>query len=142
MNVTVVKKINPAGEAAIKALAKLKGRHVKVGWPGGGEVAEYAMYNELGTSRIPARPFLKSSFDENKGEIENFIGAGLTRVGEGGSEETVLSAVGMLCQQLAQDKIDATNSPPNAPGTIRQKGSSHPLIDNGTMKNTLTFEVE
>jgi len=35
----------------------------------GVSIAEYAAHNEFGTSRIPSRPFMAMSFDENLSDI-------------------------------------------------------------------------
>src|SRR5215471_14708665 len=59
-------------------LKQLRGRAVKVGIMGNGQVdgvavVDYATYNEFGTSRgIPARPFMAKTADEKREEIADF----------------------------------------------------------------------
>jgi HK97 gp10 family phage protein len=36
-----------------------------------GPAAEYAIYHEYGTSRMPARPYMRPAFDEGKGDALN-----------------------------------------------------------------------
>jgi len=37
--------------------------------------ASYSVYNEFGTSRMPARPYMRPALDESKPEIKRLIGA-------------------------------------------------------------------
>ena len=45
----------------------------------------------------------------------------------------VLDLVGMQAAADIQTKISSIYTPPNAPATIRAKGSAKPLIDTGLM---------
>ncbi len=56
---------------------QLDNRSVKIGLMGGEEVSgvsvvDYAVYNEFGTSRIPARPFMSTTADQNRDETFKF----------------------------------------------------------------------
>ncbi|MEF2551313.1 hypothetical protein VQ042_08035 [Aurantimonas sp. A2-1-M11] len=57
------------------------------------------------------------------------------------SREAILSRLGILAQGHVQQEITALRSPPNAPSTIRQKGSSNPLIHTGAMRAAVTFQL-
>jgi hypothetical protein len=98
----------------------------------GASIAEYATYNEFGTERIPERPAMRQGIDSEKGRInkakETLYGKILT--GEI-SAETALGTLGELGQSIIQKSITALRDPANAPSTVKKKGSSNPLIDNG-----------
>lgn len=78
-------KITPAGEKLLKELKKLKKLQVRVGVQGGklhtkkfpdgkeklgADLVDIAIWNELGTDKIPARPFLGQTVDLHGGEIQ------------------------------------------------------------------------
>ena len=127
-----------------KDVAALKGRSVKVGIMGEGEVLEYAMYNEFGTSRIPARPFMQTTFDRNEAEMNKFVDFLAQQIIDGKSNaDRVLRILGETYQLKVQETIrDAKEwAVPNNPQTIKQKGSSSPLIDTGRMIGAVRYEV-
>ena len=58
-------------------MKELNGRSIKIGIWGsavqdGVAIVDYAIYNEFGTSRIPARPFMQKTFDDKKDETMKF----------------------------------------------------------------------
>lgn len=126
---------------AFKAFENLDGTVIDVGWPNGGETAEIALYNELGTSTIPARPFMKQALENGEAEINAFITEGLGKVVDSGNTEAFLNLVGVKLVDMVQSEIEDGSFTPNAPSTIRKKGSAHPLIDTATMKNSISFEI-
>lgn len=105
-------------------------------------VAQVAKWNEFGTSRIPERSFIRSTFDERNRAysalVEKLILLVYLR------QETVLGTLAILGQMIETDiknKIVTLRDPPNAPGTIKKKKSSNPLIDTGQMKNSIRYVV-
>lgn len=54
----------------------------------------------------------------------------------------VLTKLGRLAQGHIQAEIVALSTPPNAPSTIRKKGSSNPLIDTGAMRQAVTWKID
>ena len=48
----------------------------------------------------------------------------------------------LACAGYMQDNLTNGNWKPNAPLTIELKGSSHPLIDTGQMRQSITYVVE
>ena len=109
---------------------------------GGKSMATIAAENEFGTNRIPARPFLSTSFDENRQRIINLIDSEYGKILDG--ESTVrksLNLLGVFGVGLVQQKIRAIHSPPNSPRTIAIKKSSKPLIDFGQMIQSVTYKV-
>jgi len=55
--------------------------------------------------------------------------------------ETALGLVGEVMADAITQKIITLRTPPNAPYTIKAKGSSNPLVDTGQLKNSITYEV-
>lgn len=121
-------------------------------------IAEVAGFNEFGTKRttiigpivtftqrgIPSRPFMRRAFDKNQAKYEKALQAGAKRIVEGkDTPEGVLTKVGLKAKNDQIRSITSARSwaTPNAPSTIAKKGSSSPLIDTGTMRNALTFQV-
>lgn len=107
-------------------------------------VVDVASWNEFGTDRIPARSFLRSTFEEDKAKFLSLLRRGKMKLVRGeASRKQVLSMVGFFAQKQVQRKITAGGSPfiPNSPATVDQKGSSSPLIDTGQLRQSITFEV-
>jgi len=97
-------------------------------------MAQIAAANEFGTNHIPARPFMRTSFDENRQRINNIIANEYDKILAGTSTiKRSLDLIGLFGTDLIQQKIRAIYVPPNAPSTIARKKSSKPLIDFGQM---------
>lgn len=110
--------------------------------PDGVTVAEYGAYNEFGTSRIPSRPFMAISFDENIGQINRDIQRGFRNVSSGRSADAELNIIGLKHQQRIQRTIKGRDILPKlADSTIAAKGSTKTLVDTGQMVNAVTYEV-
>lgn len=125
----------------------LKGpTQVHVGFPSGksdSDVVARAVWNHFGTSRgIPARPFMFNAIRKNKREIVRYLNKTAPDILKGEmSLRTALARLGILTQGYVQDEITELRNPPNHPDTIRQKGSSNPLIDSGEMRGAVTYKV-
>ena len=50
--------------------------------------------------------------------------------------------MGLKIETDIKDKINRLGSPPNAPSTVRRKGSDNPLVDTGTMRESLRYVVK
>jgi hypothetical protein len=136
-------RITPEGKKFFKQIEELKKLQVRIGYQQGAatnekgaDMVDIAAYNELGTSRAPARAFMRQSADSNKTVIDKACKAQLQKVAQGGTAEQALRALGVMQTGLMQDMI--TNSPswaiPNAPWTVaKKKDSDVPLIDSGKM---------
>lgn len=116
----------------------------------GSEVVIYAATNEFGTDRagpnrnitIPERSFLRAGVDENKNEFRTFLESKAVRIVLGKeSKERVLSKLGALAQGKIQSRIAQGRFTPNAPLTIRIKGSTKPLIDTGRLRQSITWRI-
>ena len=142
-------KLTPDGRRLMKEIDNLKKLQVRVGYQQGEaqeddgvDILDVAMWNELGTSRSPSRPFLRMSVDENADKINAFIKAQLRKLAKGESTaEQILKAIGAFQKGLVQAKIKDGEFVPNAPSTIRKKKSDKPLIDTGRMRQSVNFVI-
>lgn len=129
------------GFIAGEATAQKRGADGKIN-PSDVDIVQVAAWNELGTSRIPARPFMKQTLENNEDEISAFTKALVQRVADGNETvESAANSLGAKVKSLMQQEIRNGEFVPNAPSTIRKKGSSHPLIDTGTMRQSVTYVV-
>ena len=133
-----------------RKIPSIKGAEVTVGIQSdagvsldGTPIAAYAAYNEFGTKRIPARPFLGSTFDERRSAWGKAADIAIDRaLTDLQTFERGLGQLGELAQRDVQDKITSISSPPNSAATIEAKGSSNPLIDTGAMRTAIRYEVK
>jgi len=122
-----------------KTKVQIKGDRTK---EGGLSMPEIAASNEFGTKTIPARPFMSTAFDDNRLKIYNFIQSEYDKVLLGKqTTEKALGRIGISMVGLVQKKIRQIIYPPNAPSTIKAKGSSKPLIDFGQMIQSVREKV-
>lgn len=109
---------------------------------GGLSMPAIAAANEFGTNKIPARSFMRTSFDDNIRSIQALIQREYELVTQGDkTAKKALGLIGLYVTGLIQKKIRQITSPPNSPVTIALKGSSKPLIDFGQMVNSVTYVV-
>lgn len=142
-------KLTPDGEKFYAEIEKLKKLQVRVGFQqgtaqeeDGTDICDVAMWNELGTSSTPSRPFLAMSVDDNADKINAFLKGQLKLLAQGRTTaEGILKAIGVFQKGLIQEKIKSGDFEPNAPSTIAKKGSDKPLIDTGTMRQSVNFAV-
>lgn len=52
------------------------------------------------------------------------------------------SSLGLMAKGLVQDEIVNGDFAPNAESTIQKKGSEQPLIDTGTMRQSVNFVIK
>ena len=142
-------RLTPEGQRFFAEIEKLKEQQVFVGFQAGQvaddrgvDMAQIAMFNELGTSTAPARPFLRDSVDENEDVIRDQCGKELKKLTTGATAETVLKRVGALGVRLVQEKIESGSFEPNAESTSRKKGSDKPLIDTGRMRQSVKYVIK
>jgi hypothetical protein len=140
--------LTPAGRKFFRELKKLQDLEVQVGFQGdqkyedGTSIAEVAAYNEFGSSDTPERPFMRQSFENHEAELKAGCEAANRVVNSGGSAEQALQQLGTLAKGLVQDEIVNGGFAPNAESTIQKKGSERPLIDSGTMRESVNFVIK
>lgn len=115
---------------------------------GEGEIATYAAANEFGTNKagrnrntvIPQRSFLRSTFDDI-----NKTNDALKHIDDIFNPDFNLrvasNRVGAVMVGHIQEKIASNIPPRNAKSTRDKKKSSKTLIDKGTMRQAIDFEV-
>lgn len=110
----------------------------------GKSMAQIAAENEFGvpSRNVPARPFMRTSFDENRDRINQAIASEYDKIIDGQSTvKKSLNLLGLFMTDLIQQKIRAIHQPPNSPRTIAAKKSSKPLIDFGQMIQSVRHKV-
>lgn len=141
-------------EDAMKKLAKRMeeiDQVVLVGVPKGAGVYEdgltiatIAAVNEFGSAdgHVPARPFLRTAVEEGSQEYLKLIEKELPDIAEGKHPMSrLLNRLGILAVGHVQKKIVEGPFTPNAPSTIRAKGSSSPLIDTGALRQSINYVI-
>lgn len=133
-----------------KTLLALKNKELQVGIfedsgvneDTGRRIVDYAIANEYGTSKIPERPFMRSTADEKQENWSALMDKIVEGVTKGDFE--VERKIGLVGEQMVNDikeKISSNVPPPLNPATIKRKGSSRTLIDTGNMRNSITFKI-
>ena len=85
---------------------------------------------------------MRDSVDDNEDEIVKFLQSKVVDIIHGKTAEQVLKEIGVFQKDMVQTTIEDGYFEPNSEETIRRKGSSHPLIDTGTMKNSVNFVIK
>lgn len=95
--------------------------------------------------RIPPRPIIEPAIEANIEMISKYLKRSVRCFLEGNEEEgkRELESAGMIAQGYARRWFtDPRNEwPPNAPSTIKAKGSDMPLIDTGELRKSITYIV-
>lgn len=151
-------KLTPAGIKLFFQLRQLNHTEVFVGFQAGkgtakkrtkGKIEEsgldiltVAVWNEFGTSRIPARPFISQTWEKGRDKIMKFTQQVVKQVIDGKADvKTATNMLGTKVKSMIQSTIRNGEFVPNAPSTVKKKGSDKPLIDTGTMRQSVTYEV-
>lgn len=149
MSVKVTDKVTADGKKLQKILKELADKEVRIGFQqgkateeDGTDVCDIAAWNELGTVNMPSRPFLRMSVDDNSDKINSFMSAQKRSIINGEPADRILKKIGIFQKDLIQEKITEGSFAPNAPSTIKAKGSSKPLIDTGRMRQSVNFEIK
>ena len=100
-------------------------------------------YAELGvtgphTINIPARPWLNPGVDSGTEEYLKIIERALEA---GEPLDKTLHQIGVVATGMVQKYMTELRTPPNAPSTIKAKGSSNPLIDSGALRQSVTYKI-
>lgn len=119
--------------------------HVDTGIFGeqGEDLLLIALFNEFGTENIPERPYIRSTVDA-KAEAWGKLAKSLVRQMHDGdmTKSQALGIMGLQIKSDIQTTIKVLREPPNAPSTIRRKGSDNPLIDTGRLRQSVISKVE
>ena len=142
-----VKLIDHGFDKIIQQALKLDGKGVKVGIRrgkgshDGTDRLDIAVYNHFGTSTIPARPFISDCAEKNAGQIQEAQKRLVYRVYQGSlSADGALAELGAWYVNVQKGHILHGGWTPNAPATVKRKGSNKPLVDTGQLVNTVDWE--
>lgn len=104
----------------------------------GTPVAQVAFWQEFGTAKIPMRPFLRNAIAKNTRKWSDSV---KTAIISSNDSEKALKVLGEIMRGDIVLSLTNLNTPPNAPSTIKQKGSSNPLIDTGLLRSSISWEL-
>jgi hypothetical protein len=109
----------------------------------GTDLLDIAIYNEYGTERIPARPFMRDFANKNNEVLGTAMERQAEKIMKGMPIHTAMMQLGEFAQKHQKAHIVRAFlwAKPNAPSTIKQKGSSKPLVDTGALANAVRYEV-
>lgn len=104
-------------------------------------IAEYATYNEYGTEKIPSRPFMATSADENKGWSTSVKNA-VKGIIDGAEVISQMNTVGEKMKTDIKKNIGTYRFKPLKPATVKKKGHDIQLIDSGDLYDAIDYEVK
>jgi hypothetical protein len=94
---------------------------------------------------VPRRSFLRVPFIKKSRDISEKLRKGFELIAEKGyTAEKSLNLVGAYVTNVSKGAFTSRGYgtwTPNKPSTIAAKGSSQPLIDTGTLRNSITWVV-
>lgn len=141
-------KLTAEGKKYMDELKKLKSMEICCGfqrgedpYADGTDLVTVAAYNELGTSNTPARPFMKQSWENHERELKAVCQQALTDISNGGTADRAAAMIGAVGVGIIQQEIVEGEFAPNAPSTIKKKGSDRPLVDTGHMRQSVHYVV-
>ena len=148
MSVRILDYFTPEGLKFFDEMAELANLEVGVGFQEDKaydnkyhtSVAEVAIKNDYGIG-VPSRPFIRNSVDLHEEEINNFIAKQKDVLLKGGTAKQVFENIGINHKARMQKEILNGKYVPNAPSTIKAKGSSKPLIDTSQMLQSVNYVV-
>lgn len=96
------------------------------------------------TMQVPPRPFFRNAMDKNQAKYGRLVKQyfGNKGMGKDKSADVFLNQLGSVMQIDIMKSIDDTHSPENSPLTEMIKESSHPLIDTGHMRQSVSWQVK
>lgn len=129
-----------------KVVVGLLGSHASRGEDGHISNVALGVVHEFGAPRagVPERSFLRRTFDAKK---ELWYGLALRLLKKVAADKLDLdTAFGLLGEKMKADiKLGITSGvgipPPNAPATVKAKGSDRPLVDTGRLVGSIDYEV-
>jgi hypothetical protein len=94
-------------------------------------------------NNLPARPFVEPGLQAGQDRLARIMEMGLQRTLDGDENGIAwaLDAAGVEGVSLVQRKMIQGPFAPNAPSTIKRKGSSRPLIDTGQLRQSVSYVV-
>jgi hypothetical protein len=114
----------------------------------GVQVAEYGAYNEFGSivvkDRPPKRSFIRMPIEQKQDKIGAYVSGKAKAHLESGDVKAVFQDIGIAAESVIQEAFDTQGFgswAPDADSTVARKGSSTPMIDDGTLRKAITHRV-
>lgn len=139
------------GLAKVLSLADEPRRTIRLGWDEesgeehGVSMAELATVHELGTATVPARhPLLRAAnatSPQVERQLERLASGAL---GKGAKLAEGMDKIARETEQAAREYLKGGPylAPPLAPQTVADKGQARPLLDTGSLIDSLKAEVK
>lgn len=150
--VTTVKGGDRASSKLRQIRERLAKKRVLVGVPEGAgsyedgtKLAVIAAVNEFGSAdgNIPERSFLRVPLRAAGKELSAVFKNSVPEAASGAiTIDNLYDRVGLKAVGIVQEAISAGIDPPNAESTIKAKGSSTPLVDDGTLRQSITYVID
>ena len=121
------------------------GIHEDAADPPEGEInmATLGAIQDLGNENIPARPWLEPGFHVGDEEYVSIMQNAVAQaIEDGKGMAQAMNQVGLLAVGNVQQFMTELKAPANAESTIKRKGSSNPLIDEGLMRSSVTYKIQ
>jgi hypothetical protein len=105
-------------------------------------IIDVANMLEFGTEDAPARSIIREWFDTASPEMRRDLSKLMQSVIKGTrTKDEILEILGLRAQGEIQQRMADGIDPPNAPSTIKAKGSSKPTIDTGQTRSAVSYAV-
>lgn len=138
----------------LRSYEEAKRKHVAVGLPkedvggkiygDGIRVIDVAIWHEYGFGNNPRRSFLRTPYETKKSEMALAIHTQFKAVANGRDVDTALGRVGVSAANISKGAFTSRGYgqwPDIQASTKNAKGSSQVLIDTGTLRNSVTWQV-
>jgi hypothetical protein len=124
----------------------LKGAGTQKTDDGDVDLVDLAVIHEFGTEDIPARPFVRGTFEDSKVKEElRKVQEKIIKAFLAGKidEQKANALLGTWAANAIKNYVKQGDSPLQAlaPATIAAKKSSRPLVDTGQLINSVSYEV-
>lgn len=92
--------------------------------------------------QIPARPFIRKAYLDNKKKYTELVRRGVAQIFLGRTTaEQLLNRLGVECTADIVKASIRLNTPKNRPVTVERKGFNNPLVDTGELQKKATFKI-
>ena len=104
------------------------------------DLAQIGFFNEYGTVTAPPRPFIRAGIDKNLEEYEHNMANQANDMIVNGQDLNI-EEVGKKASLDVKRYASQLKEPKNAESTIKRKGFDNPLVDTGTMIESISYEL-
>ena len=134
-----------ADQHGMKALAGVLDHDADLPYKNGAKVRDVARWLELGTPKMPARPFMRRARAQAAPRIRAIVKAGAAAMIAG--RKTAVEVLGEAAAELTNEivaQIDRAKSwaAPLAASTVKRKGHDKPLSETHLLREAQSWEVK